>query len=124
MPYQPVKKRGKAMARSNYALPRVWAESIRDAVGKLAPDGRPWMTHIAEKLVQLAASGDMYAIKEVGERTDGKVQSTDGGEGGLTITLNFKRDRDEIPREFIDGEVEEGVTAASLRLLEGGDSDK
>lgn len=48
---------------------RLWANTIRRAV--LAADASK-LRAIADKLVDLAAEGDMQAIKELGDRLDGK----------------------------------------------------
>jgi hypothetical protein len=48
---------------------RLWANTIRRAV--LASDATK-LRAIAEKLIDLAAEGDMQAIKELGDRLDGK----------------------------------------------------
>jgi hypothetical protein len=56
---------------------RLWAETIRRAV--VQADGEK-LRAIAEKLIALAAEGDMQAIKELGDRLDGKPsQSVDVG---------------------------------------------
>lgn len=48
---------------------RLWANTIRRAV--LAADATK-LRAIADKLIDLAAEGDMQAIKELGDRLDGK----------------------------------------------------
>lgn len=59
---------------------RLWAETIRRAV--VQSDGKR-LRKIAEALLDKAEEGDMAAIKELGDRLDGKsVQATDMNLGG------------------------------------------
>lgn len=61
---------------------RLWANTIRRAV---AQGDAKKLRQIADKLIELAAEGDMQAIKELGDRIDGKPkQQTEitGAEGG------------------------------------------
>lgn len=54
---------------------RLWGDTIRRAV---AQDNGKRLRAIAEKLLDLAAEGDIQAIKEFGDRIDGKApQSVD-----------------------------------------------
>jgi hypothetical protein len=52
---------------------RLWAETIRRAV--LASDAEK-LRAIADKLIEKAAEGDIQAIKELGDRLDGKAQQS------------------------------------------------
>lgn len=71
---------------------RLWAETIRRAV--IQADAEK-LRAIADKLIEKAAEGDMQAIKELGDRLDGKpAQSTEisGPDGsaipvGINVTL-------------------------------------
>jgi hypothetical protein len=61
----------------------------REATGA---DGQPTrkLYLIADKLVDLAVSGDMAAIKEVNDRVDGKaVQAITGANGGAIATYDL-----------------------------------
>lgn len=64
---------------------RLWAETIRRAL--VQSDGER-IRRIAEALLQKAEDGDMTAIKEVGDRLDGKAsQAIDANiTGDLSIT--------------------------------------
>jgi hypothetical protein len=56
-----------------------WAEALRRALHRESGGkGSPiWLEVIANRVVELAAEGDMQAIKEVGDRMDGRpVQAT------------------------------------------------
>jgi hypothetical protein len=56
---------------------RLWANTIRRAIVQGDPER---LRKIAEKLLDKAAEGDMAAMKELGDRLDGKAaQSVDVG---------------------------------------------
>lgn len=62
---------------------RLWANTIRRAI--VQGDGQK-LRAIAEKLIELAASGDIQAIKEIGDRLDGKSQQRVDVEHGGVVT--------------------------------------
>jgi hypothetical protein len=71
---------GAPIGNRNASKSKLWEESIRRAV--LADDGKR-LRSIAEKLLDLAAEGDIAAMKEIGDRLDGKaVQGVAGLDGG------------------------------------------
>lgn len=55
--------------------------------------GRPKLRAIAEKLVDLAVSGEAWAVKEVADRLDGKPAQES------TVTIDDKRDATDWTRE-------------------------
>lgn len=66
---------------------KVWAAAVRRAVNRRLEneEGKPKkLERLADKVVELAMNGDMAAVKEIGERLDGKAaQSVEHtGEGG------------------------------------------
>lgn len=71
---------------------RLWAETIRRAVVQSDPDR---LRRIAEALLTKAEGGDINAIKEIGDRLDGKPQQAvelggpDGQPIDMNVTLNF-----------------------------------
>jgi hypothetical protein len=67
---------------------RLWANTIRRAV--LQADATK-LRAIADKLIDLASEGDMQAIKELGDRLDGKPsQSTEiSGPDGSAIPVGL-----------------------------------
>lgn len=75
-------KGNKNSSRSN----RLWGDTIRRAIDQ--SDGKRLRT-IAEKLLDKAAEGDIQAIRELGDRLDGKPhQSMDleaTGKGGAPL---------------------------------------
>jgi hypothetical protein len=71
---------------------RLWADTIRRAV--VQADGER-LRRIAEALLEKAEGGDIQAMKEIGDRLDGKAAQTILGAGedgehlisGITVTL-------------------------------------
>ena len=61
---------------------KLWRDAIMLAVNDKDGAGRKNLRILAEKTVELAKAGDMQAIKEIGDRLDGKpaqaVQHSDG----------------------------------------------
>lgn len=52
---------------------RPWADAIALAALRKEPNGQTRLNRIAEQLVRKGMSGDMSAIREIGERLDGRV---------------------------------------------------
>lgn len=64
---------------------RLWANTIRRAVTQSDPDR---LRRIAEAMLDAAEEGNMAAIKELGDRLDGKVaQTIQGPDGGPAVIL-------------------------------------
>ena len=56
-----------------------WRDAVQLAVNRMVDDGkdtRRALKIIAEKVVTLAMEGDMAAIKEIGDRLDGKAHQS------------------------------------------------
>ena len=70
------------------SINRLWGDTIRRAA--IQSDGAR-LRKIAEKMLDMAEAGDMGAIKELGDRIDGKVPqglNLGGADGGaLTVIL-------------------------------------
>lgn len=80
---------------------KLWRDALMVAIKRAGDDDpRPYIARIAERCVQMAAAGDMQAIKEIGDRVDGKAAQSvtvDGtAEGGAIsmIVTGVKRDGD------------------------------
>ena len=55
-----------------------WKDAIRLAVNRKGVDGRAILIRLAESLTQKAMEGDVAALRELGDRLDGKAhQSAD-----------------------------------------------
>ena len=55
---------------------KLWADAVRLAVTEKGPDGTRKLRALADKVVDLALQGDVQAIKEIGDRLDGKPHQT------------------------------------------------
>jgi len=66
---------GAPIGNQNAKEGRIWRDTLRRAL--LAEDGAK-LRRIADALVDKAAEGDVSAIKEIGDRIDGKVAQTLG----------------------------------------------
>jgi hypothetical protein len=62
----------KGRSGTNKGKDRIWSEALRMAVLEDGPDGRKKLRVIAESCVAAAMGGDIQAIKEIGDRLDGK----------------------------------------------------
>lgn len=81
-------KAGAPLGNKNGAHDKPWSAAVRRAV--LANDGKK-LRSIADALCDKAADGDVAAIKEIGDRLDGKpAQSITGADGGDLIVKIIK----------------------------------
>ena len=71
---------------------KLWRDAINVAVNRPhEADGRKYIMHLAERLVQAALDGDMAAMKEIGDRVDGKaIQHVAGEDGGALVVKVVK----------------------------------
>lgn len=70
---------------------RIWEDAIKRALdrretGKVDYKG---IDELADKLIDKAAQGDMVALKEIGDRVDGKPPQAITGEDGGAIDVNI-----------------------------------
>lgn len=60
---------------------KVWRDAIRVAVMRNADDGGKKLAKLADALISAGIAGDVPALKEIGDRLDGKVpQALVGGD--------------------------------------------
>lgn len=81
--------RGAPKGNQNAARGRVWREAIDRAIKR----DRKALDNVARALLTAAQAGDMQAIKELGDRLDGKaVQAIEAsGPDGGPLTVNILR---------------------------------
>lgn len=79
-------KKGESGNPDGLAPKKIWIAALNRAIAQ--DDGKK-LRSAAEKLLALAADGDVAALKELGDRLDGKpAQAITGVDGGpLTIEL-------------------------------------
>jgi len=85
-------ERGGQPGNNNAAKNKPFAEAIERALKKRSKiEGAADLLTIAEKLIDMAADGDIQAVKEIADRTDGKAkQQIDLG----TTTVIFENKYD------------------------------
>ena len=68
-----------------------WAAAIRAALAKRGTAKLDALTEIAGKLLDKAADGDTQALKELGDRLDGKAHQTIAAEVDTNVTVEVVR---------------------------------
>ena len=81
---------GAPTGHRNGSQQKLWEDAIRRAV--LADDGKR-LRAIAERLLDKAAEGDIAAMKELGDRVDGKPAQSVSGAGveGAPLVTRIER---------------------------------
>jgi hypothetical protein len=82
------------LGNQNGAKGRQWSEAVKRAIR--AKYGKEWdesLQELAKQLVEAADKGDLAALKEVGDRIDGKPkqQIEASGEGGGPIVIGWQK---------------------------------
>ena len=80
------RKRGAPKGNKNGAHDKPWASALRRAL--LADDGKQ-LRAIADRVVVKAVEGDMQAVKEIGERMDGKAIQPIAADVDMTLTVEI-----------------------------------
>lgn len=70
-------ERGAQPGNKNATKNKLWEEALRRAL--LAEDGAK-LRSLADKLIEKAEGGDVTALKEIGDRIDGKAVQTIAGD--------------------------------------------
>ena len=76
----------KGRSGTNKGKDKPWTEALRLVVFRDDEEGKRRLLKIAEKCAMAAEGGDMQAIKEIGDRLDGKPAQES------TVTIDDKRD--------------------------------
>lgn len=86
---------GAPVGNNNPGKNKMWKTALNERLKKYKPNKGSKVEHywalqaIADKLIESALEGDMQAIKEIGDRVDGKaVQAIEGVEGGASIAIS------------------------------------
>lgn len=66
---------------------KTFANMLRIAIKEAHTDGRDRLRAVADALVDKAISGDVNAIREIGDRLDGKVSQGVDVSGSVTVQL-------------------------------------
>lgn len=74
---------GAPKGNQNAARGRVWREAIDRAIKR----DREALNRVAKALITAAEAGDMQAIKELGDRLDGKVSQPISGDSESPLVI-------------------------------------
>ena len=77
---------GAPKGNKNATKTRIWAEAINKVLIRSDEGKKQKLVKLAEKLVDSALDGDMTAIKEIGDRVDGKALASIELTGSLQIS--------------------------------------
>lgn len=84
---------GAKPGNNNAARQRVWTNAIYKALEQKGTDRQEALAKLALKLLEKVDSGDMTAIKELGDRLEGKpAQIIEGTGPNGEITLKVSKD--------------------------------
>lgn len=79
---------GAPIGNQNAKKGRAWSEAVKRAIR--AKYGKEWdesLQDLATELVNAAAAGDLTALKEIGDRIDGKPKQIVGGDDDSPFRL-------------------------------------
>jgi hypothetical protein len=57
---------------------KIWRDAVMLAVKREDETGKPFLRKLADQLVKKAADGDVSALKEIGDRLDGRPAQSIG----------------------------------------------
>lgn len=83
---------GAPVGNTNAARAKMWADAIRYVLAEAEREETPKLRlrDLARTLVDKASDGDMAALKELGDRLDGKpAQAITGADGGAVEVKNL-----------------------------------
>lgn len=83
----------KGRSGTNRNKDKPWSDALRLVVFRNDEDGKRRLLKIAETCAMAAETGDMAAIKEIGDRLDGKPAQES------TVTIDDKRDATDWTRD-------------------------
>lgn len=69
---------------------KIWRDAIMRAVNRMSADKKTKHIDIlAHRLIKCAADGDVSAMREIGDRLDGKATQPISGEDGGAVPVRF-----------------------------------
>lgn len=80
-----LKSMGAPVGNQNAAKAKVWSSAINRALEKRGVSRAEALEALAEKLLELADDGDLGALKELGDRLEGKAAQTIQGPEGESL---------------------------------------
>lgn len=81
---------GAPTGNQNAKKGKAWSEAIKRAIrGKYGKEWEESLQELAGKLVNAADSGDLTALKEIGDRLDGKPKQTIGGDEDAPLEMRI-----------------------------------
>lgn len=86
---------GAPIGNKNATKTKPWQAALRHALeGKKNADK---LRRIADKLIEMAEQGDLQAMKEIGDRLDGKpIQGIEGPGQGGTFTFTIVQEEKDV----------------------------
>ena len=101
-------KKGRIANPTGINRRKAWADAVRIVMNEVDPETqRPRLLLLAERLLSEAMTGDMAAIKEIGDRLDGKPAQGVVGDpsepGELTIRWLTAAEVKALPKPGEDG---------------------
>lgn len=80
--------RGAPKGNRNAAKAKIWSAAIERALSRCSSvDGRIMLDALAEKLIALAEAGDLAALREIGDRLEGRPAQALALEGSLELGI-------------------------------------
>lgn len=78
----------------NFVKNKPWADAIARALARRAKGKENGLNLVADQLITAALNGDQWAIKEIGDRTDGKAAQsvTVGGDKDQPLITKIVRE--------------------------------
>lgn len=106
------------VGRTSRKSDKLWRDALMVAIKRPGEDGRSLLTAAAEKCAQAAAEGDLQAMKEIGDRIDGKPKQQlehTGADGG-PIEQVIRDARQSIASKLDSLAAREGTAETSERV--------
>jgi len=104
------------------AKPSPWAEALRLCAQEVDVSGRKRLRELAEKVFEMAIAGDMEAVKEIGNRLDGKPRQEVVAEVNSNVTVTDYSWIEHLPAEQLHSLATIAVIAARESAASSADS--